>query len=275
MANNSIVPFVGSTSTFALEGEPTPAEHVATTPLAVLPAPTTKEGPRGASRGSTDPPSSPSRPPSVQRFVKTSGAKVGRGGHSNNTQRPTTGALRPKGIGKKLFADLLSPLPLEKGQQYVYSITTKSGNVASHNYTTTGTYTPDSLPAHEHVVGIRTPGGGYGKGIMASLSPKRKWDESVDSFPRASKVRRHISPPPITRPGGHYEIVDDKVLKGPTIAQLLRNIIEMSKEHKKLSDQVAVLTLELKSVKDDYDTLRRGLCSKINTLAKTIGKNNA
>ncbi|RLN22445.1 hypothetical protein C2845_PM07G09240 [Panicum miliaceum] len=49
----------------------------------------------------------------------------------------------------------------------------------------------------------------------------------------------------------------------------------MRKEHKKLSDQVAELTLELKSIKDDCDTLRRGLCSKVNTLAKTIGKNSA
>ncbi|RLN07839.1 hypothetical protein C2845_PM11G05380 [Panicum miliaceum] len=98
---------------------------------------------------------------------------------------------------------------------------------------------------------------------MAGPSPKRKRDESVDSSRQASKVRRHISPPPITRPGGHYESEDNKVPKGPTVAQLLRNIIEMHMEHKKLSDQVTELTLELKSVQDDYDTLRRGLCSKV------------
>ncbi|RLM74386.1 hypothetical protein C2845_PM15G04120 [Panicum miliaceum] len=136
---------------------------------------------------------------------------------------------------------------------------------------------PDNPPAQVrfHVVGIRTPGGGYGKGLMPGPSPKRKRDESIDSSPRASKVKRHISPPPITRPGGHYESEDYKVLKGPKVAQLLRNIIEMRKEHKKLSDQVAELTLELKFVRDDYDTLRRGLCSKVNSLAKTIGKNGA
>ncbi|RLN22918.1 hypothetical protein C2845_PM07G38900 [Panicum miliaceum] len=110
---------------------------------------------------------------------------------------------------------------------------------------------------------------------MVGPSPKRKRDESVDSSPQTSKVRRHISPPPITRPGGHYESEDDKVLKGPKVAQLLCNILEMCKEHKKLSDQVVELTLELKCVRDDYDTLRRSLCSKVNTLAKTIGKNGA
>ncbi|RLN13397.1 hypothetical protein C2845_PM09G09940 [Panicum miliaceum] len=130
---------------------------------------------------------------------------------------------------------------------------------------------PDSPPsqAHFHVVGIRTPSGGYSKGLMPGPSPKRKRDESVDSSPRASKVRRHISLPPITRPE------DDKVLKGPKVAKLLCNIIEMRKEHKRPSDQVVELTLDLKSVKDDYDTLHRGLCSKVNTLAKTIGKNGA
>ncbi|RLM69767.1 hypothetical protein C2845_PM17G09470 [Panicum miliaceum] len=111
---------------------------------------------------------------------------------------------------------------------------------------------------------------------MASPSPKRKRDESVDSSPRASKVRRHISPPLITTLGGQYESDDDdKVLKGPKVAQLLHNIIEMRKEHKRLSDQVSELTLELRSIRDDYDTLNRGLCSKVKTLAKTIGKNNA
>jgi hypothetical protein len=41
------------------------------------------------------------------------------------------------------------------------------------------------------------------------------------------------------RPGGHYEISDENVLKGPKVIQLLRTTIEIRKEHKKLSDQVA------------------------------------
>ncbi|RLM70330.1 hypothetical protein C2845_PM17G09460 [Panicum miliaceum] len=253
MANNSIVPFVGSTSTFALEGEPTPvnqivvadameheAEHVATTPLAMLPAPTTKEGPVGASRGSADPlvrphpEERPSGPRSALSSIKLSASMKGRGGRVSAAQRPTTGELRHKDIAKRLFANPLPPVPLEEGKRLVFSVTSKSGNVVSHNYTT-DTYTPASPTPQPrfHVVGIRTPGGQY---------------ESDE---------------------------DDKVLKGPKVAQLLRNIIEMRKEHKRLSDQVAELTLELKSVRDDYDTFCRGLCSKVNTLAKTIGKNDA
>lgn len=49
-------------------------------------------------------------------------------------------------------------------------------------------------------------------------------------------------------------------------------IVEMHKDHKELSDKVVELSLELKSIKDDIDTLRRDLCTKGNTLAKTIRK---
>ena len=43
---------------------------------------------------------------------------------------------------------------------------------------------------------------------------------------------------------------------------------------KGLSDRVAELTLELKSVKDDYDMLRRGLGVKIERLEKRVVKGN-
>ena len=44
--------------------------------------------------------------------------------------------------------------------------------------------------------------------------------------------------------------------------------------HKELSDRVMELTLELKSVKDDYNTLRRGLGIKIECLEKRVEKGN-
>jgi len=43
---------------------------------------------------------------------------------------------------------------------------------------------------------------------------------------------------------------------------------------KELSDRVAELTLELKSVKDDYDTLRRCLGIKIEHLEKRVEEGN-
>jgi hypothetical protein len=38
---------------------------------------------------------------------------------------------------------------------------------------------------------------------------------------------------------------------------------------------MAELSLELKSLRDEYDTLHRGLCSKMNNFSKTIGKDGA
>ena len=51
-------------------------------------------------------------------------------------------------------------------------------------------------------------------------------------------------------------------------------MIKLRDGHKELSDRVAELTLELKSVKDDYDTLRRGLGVKIERLEKQVEKGN-
>lgn len=192
------------------------------------------------------------------------------------TARPTTGELRLKEAGKRLFADPLPPYPLEKGQHFAYSVKTASGNVASYNYVSNEGHVDASPPPQRfHVVGIRMPDGGYGKGLMVGPSPKRKEkDEFVDSSPRASKVRRHLSQPPITCPDGQYESEDDMVLKGPKVIQLLRTIIKMREEHKNHSDQVAELALELKSLKDDYHTLRRGLGIKIERLEKKVEKGN-
>jgi hypothetical protein len=112
---------------------------------------------------------------------------------------------------------------------------------------------------------------------MPGLSPKDKEQaEPVNSSSRASnRVKRHLTPHPITHPGRKFENEDEKVLKGPKVIQLLRTIVEMCKKHKKLSDQMAELSLELKSLRDEYDTLHRGLCSKMNNFSKTIGKDGA
>ena len=113
----------------------------------------------------------------------------------------------------------------------MYSLYTKSGDVVSHNYVTTPTRTTatPSPPQCFHVVGIHTPGGGYGKGLMLGLSPKDKGEaESVASSPKGAKrVKRHIPPPPIACPGAQFESDDEQVLKGPKVAQLLRTVIKL------------------------------------------------
>ena len=160
MAGKAIIPFNEASSTFALEGEPSPAnlalvamevdqeaKHIAQTPLAVIPAPTLKEEARGANRGPAEPlvrPNhlgAPSSSRSTPRTIRKICAKRGRCRGSGGSARPTTGMLAPKDVSKHLFADPLPPMPLEEGQEHVYSLYTKSRDVVSHNYVTTPTRT--------------------------------------------------------------------------------------------------------------------------------------
>ena len=80
-------------------------------------------------------------------------------------------------------------------------------------------------------------------------------------------MKRHLTPP-ITHPGGQYESEDENVLKGPKVVQHLKTIVALKKETQKQGDQLAELSLELKSVKDDLDTIRCGLSSRISRLEK-------
>ena len=148
MAGKAIIPLKEASSTFALEGEPSPAnlalaamkvdqeaEHVAKTPLAIIPTPALKEAPRGAKRGSAEPLVRPNHHggPSASRSTPHMG--------SGGSACPTTGMLTLKDVSKRLFANPLPPMPLEEGQEHVYSLYTKNGNVVSHNYVTPPTRT--------------------------------------------------------------------------------------------------------------------------------------
>jgi hypothetical protein len=151
----------------------------------------------------------------------------------------TTGVLGTKKmVAARLFHDDDEPR-LALGERYEYTLKTKSGDVVCHNYSTPS-HMPDS-PApkpHFRVVGDRTP------------TPKDKEQaKSVALSPSRSKIRRHRSPPPIKWLPGQYESSEEKTPKGPTVAQLVRTILEMHKEHKKLSDQVAKSALELKALR--------------------------
>jgi len=215
MADKAIIPFNEASSTFALEGEPSPAnlalaamevdqeaEHISKTPLTIIPAPASKEEAKGTKGGSAEPlvrpnhASGPSASRSTPRTVRKISTKRGRCPGSGGSVRPTMGMLAPKDVSKRLFTDPLPPMPLEEGQEHVYLLYTKSGDVVSHNYVTTPTRTTTtpSPPQHFHVVGIHTLGGGYGKGLMPGVYPKDKGEvESVASSPKSAKrVKRHI-----------------------------------------------------------------------------------
>ena len=148
MAGKAIVPFNEDLSTFALEGEPSPAnlalaamevdqeaKHITKTPLAIIPALASEEMPRSAKGGPAEPLVRPNHHggPSASRSTPHMG--------SGGSACPTTGMLTLKDVSKRLFANPLPPMPLEEGQEHVYSLYTKNGNVVSHNYVTPPTRT--------------------------------------------------------------------------------------------------------------------------------------
>ena len=69
----------------------------------------------------------PSASRSTPRTVRKISAKKGRCPGSGGSARPMTGMLAPKDVYKRLFADPLPLMPLEEGQEHVYSLYTKSG----------------------------------------------------------------------------------------------------------------------------------------------------
>lgn len=99
-------------------------------------------------------------------------------------------------------------LPAKK---YVGTLYTKAGDEVLNKYKTP-TATP-STPKGERfcIMGVRTPSGGYGKGLCRPLTPMEKDEaaESVGSSP--AKVRRHLTPPPIIRALGQYQEDEVKI----------------------------------------------------------------
>lgn len=151
MASKALFPLVGSISTLALDGEPIPAnqtmaaidveeeaQHIATTPLAILPTPRPKKNLREDKKRPADPlvrptqDEGPSVPHSTPRSVKSSASKRGRGGRTGAAQRPTIRALKHKDVSMCLFADPLPPMPLEEGKRYSHSVKIKNGIVVSN-----------------------------------------------------------------------------------------------------------------------------------------------
>jgi len=101
-------------------------------------------------------------------------AQRGRGGCAGAPQRLTTGELKPKDVAICLFADAGPPLSMEEGEHYDHAVKNKSGDVVNHRYTSSYSPMSDTPPSRFSVVGIRTPGGGYVKGLMPGLSPQEK-----------------------------------------------------------------------------------------------------
>jgi hypothetical protein len=189
MAGKSLIPFIGSSSnsTYNFDGQPTlanqliPVEHYTmegvnalwAQPLAtVLGSPMNLE-PVGKLPGFAEPGvrQNPSRPQLAPRSAVRSLSprhvtRIKIQGDSP-ARRPTTGEL---GLlkARRLFQDdgKAAPSPAEC---YVGSLFTKAGDEVLHKYTTP-TATP-STPKEERfrIQGVRTPGGGYGKGLLSAF----------------------------------------------------------------------------------------------------------
>src|SRR6185312_3643327 len=114
MAGKAIIPFNEASSTFALEGEPSPAnlaiavmeidqeaEHIAKMPLAVIPAPAPKGEARGADKGPAEPlvrpnhAGGPSASRSTPRTTRKISAKRSSCPRSGGSAQPTMGMLAP------------------------------------------------------------------------------------------------------------------------------------------------------------------------------------
>ena len=59
---------------------------------------------------------------------------------------------------------------------------------------------------------------------------------------------------------------------GPTISQLATLVLSLRKENRRLAEKVAEGKLERLELRDELDTLRKGLCAKMKRLYKSCGK---
>ena len=99
--------------------------------------------------------------------------------------------------------------PTPTNQLFPVEHYTKAGDEVLHKYVTP-TATP-STPKEDrfHIQGVRTPGGGYGKGLLWPLTASEKEGAAESRSPPPMKVKRHLTPPPIVRAPGQFQ--EDKV----------------------------------------------------------------
>ncbi|EAY85657.1 hypothetical protein OsI_07027 [Oryza sativa Indica Group] len=284
MAGKSLMPYIGSSSnnTYNIEGEPTLANQlirveeytmegvnaVWAQPLAAMPGSPAILEPIGELPGSAEPtPLGPVQPPVRQRDPSPLAM----------LRRPKFGGIRlPIELGllkaRSLFQDdeKAAPPPAER---YVGTLFTKANDEVLHKYVTP-TATP-STPKEDrfHIQGVRTPGGGYGKGLLWPLTASEKEGAAESRSPPPMKVKRHLTPPPIVRAAGQCQ--EDEVKSSePSIHKLAVQVKKLRKENIELRDRNAELGVELAEIRNNFDTLSRGLCAKIKRAFIEMGKEN-
>ncbi|EAY96728.1 hypothetical protein OsI_18644 [Oryza sativa Indica Group] len=158
-------------------------------------------------------------------------------------------------------------------ERYVGTLFTKAGDEVLHKYTTSTT-TP-STPKEDRfrIQGVRTPGGGYGKGLLRPLTVSKKEGAAESRIPPPIKVKRHLTPPPIVRAAGQYQ-GDEVKSPEPSVYKLASQVRELRKENIELRACNTELGVELAELRNNVDTLSRGLCAKIKHAFVEMGKEN-
>ncbi|BAF16699.1 Os05g0174900, partial [Oryza sativa Japonica Group] len=114
---------------------------------------------------------------------------------------------------------------------------------------------------------------GYGKGLLRPLTASEKEGAAESRNPPPMKVKRHLTPPPIVRAAGQYQ--DDEVKSSePSVHKLAVQVKKLRKENIELRDRNAELGVELAKLRNNVDTLSRGLCAKIKRAFVEMGKEN-
>uniref|UniRef100_I1P5Z5 Uncharacterized protein n=1 Tax=Oryza glaberrima TaxID=4538 RepID=I1P5Z5_ORYGL len=118
-----------------------------------------------------------------------------------------------------------------------------------------------------------TPGGGYGKGLLRPLTASEKEGAAESRSPPPMEVKRHLTPPPIIRAPGQFQ-EDEVKSPEPSIHKLAAQVKKLRKDNIELRDRNAELGVELAEIRNNFDTLSRGLCAKIKRAFIDMGKEN-
>ncbi|EEC78782.1 hypothetical protein OsI_19021 [Oryza sativa Indica Group] len=89
--------------------------------------------------------------------------------------------------------------------------------------------------------------------------------------PPPMKVKHHLTPPTIVRVAGQYQ-EDEVKSPEPSIHKLAAQVKKLRKENIELRDRNAELGVELAEIRNNFDTLSRGLCAKIERAFIEMGK---
>ncbi len=87
------------------------------------------------------------------------------------------------------------------------------------------------------------------------------------------KVKHHLTPPPIVRAPGQFQ-EDEVKSPEPSVHKLAVQVKKLRKENIELRDRNTELGVELAELRNNFETLSRGLCAKIKCAFEETGKEN-